>query len=237
MAKPSDSPRSEFDAASRRAYERRVLHLIQGYGPIQDARFREEHDGSSADTVFLRTEMDDQHPETNVTIHTFDRTQIAELESRHRIWDPELAGSGFKAFKSMRPPESVADEILTGARGPELSDLTAASASDTEWREKYAAVERRAFELHVLQLTQETSPILDASNGDYSITFLRAELLDEYPKTYLRVYTYERARDLERRGGHPIWHPYFASGDVADVEYMHLPERMVSEIMLWERGG
>jgi len=232
--------RDGFAAVSRRAFERHVLYLIQGFGPIQDARFREAHEESSAAIIFLRAELEGEHPGTRVKIYTLDRAQDVEMESRHPIWDPELAEGDAADVEHIPTPERIADEILIRARDPELGDLTAASASGTEWRERYAAVERRAFELHVLDLIQGHSSIEDGRFRDVvdnTLLFLRAELVGEFPKTYVRIYVYDQVRDLEIEGGYPIWKPAYAEGEAADVEHMRRPGWIANDIMMLARGG
>ncbi len=207
MTSSPDSHSPEFAAVARRAFERRVLHLVQGYGSIQDARFREAHEDSSAATILLRAELDGEHPETGVTVHTYDRARDAVLERRHPIWDSAFAGGDAADVERMSAPERIADKILIRARDPELEELTAASASGTDWRERYAAVERRAFEVHVLDLIQGHSSLEDGQFRDLTgntLIFLWAELVGEYPKTHVVIRVYDQERDLEIKGGYPI---------------------------------
>ena len=236
----SDRHSPKFKAVSRRAFERRVLHLVQGYGPVQDARFRDAHDGSSAATIFLRAELEGEYPQTGVMVYTMDRATDVELESRHSIWDSEFADGDVADAGDMLPPERIADEILARARDSELGDFTVTSASGTEWRESYAAVERRAFELHVLDLIRGYAPLQDARERDsiaHPIVFLRAELVGEYPQTYIRINLYQRSFEREISSQYRIWEPDYANGDVVDVEHMRHPGWITAEIMMYARGG
>jgi len=234
--------KAKFNTVFRRAFERHVLHLVQGYGVVQDNRFREAHDGASPITIFVRAELDGEYPDTCVVIYAFDRARVAELNSRQVIWDPEFAEGDVVEDGYMRSPEYIAETILARARGEEVADLTIASASDTEWRDKYAAVERRAFELRVLDLIQGASPLQQSyernSHGFFdSIIFLRADLENEYPKTRVVIYVYHRSLECEQCRGYWIWDSDYANGDVADVEHMRSPGWIYREIMMYARGG
>ncbi len=234
----SDRYSPKFKAVFRRAFERHVLRLIEGYGPIQDARIREAR-GSTSLTLFLRAELEGEFPDTCVKIHTFARAQDIELESRHLVWDPAFGEDDVAAIEYKCSPEHIADQILT-TRGEEFADLTSVSASETQWEEKYAAVSRRAFELRVLDLIQEKAPIEDARERDsivHPIVFLRAELVGEYPKTRIRIYRYGRSLEREIPNEYGIWEPDYAVGDVADVEHMRHPGWIAAEIMMYARGG
>jgi hypothetical protein len=110
------------------------------------------------------------------------------------------------------------------------------------WKEKYQAVSRQAFELHVLELIRGYGPIQDAIYRDVhgqsqTVIFRNAEIVDEYPNTRVRTYMYDRARDLEMTKEYPIWDKDFAAGEVVDVESMRSPDYIVGEIMVWARGG
>ena len=110
------------------------------------------------------------------------------------------------------------------------------------WNEKYATVARLAFERHVLELIQGYGPIQDAlyreNHGQSSaVIFRNAELVGEYPKTRVRVYTYDRARDRELTGEYPIWDRDFAIGEIGKISEMHPPERIAGDMLVWARGG
>ncbi|HWM55882.1 MAG TPA: hypothetical protein VNO20_10890 [Solirubrobacterales bacterium] len=110
------------------------------------------------------------------------------------------------------------------------------------WKAKYQAVSRQAFELHVLELICGYGPIQDAlyrENHERSlgVIFRNAEILDEYPNTRVRIYMYDRARDLEMAKEYSIWDKDFATGEVVDVGSMRSPDYIVGEIMVWARGG
>lgn len=110
-----------------------------------------------------------------------------------------------------------------------------------------SAVARRAFEQQVFELVRDSGPRLNAqfreSHGrDENNVFRSFELVGEYPKTRVRMVVYQRSLDREIAKQYWIWHPYFAHGDLAadetpDVEQMHDPEYIASEMLLWARGG
>ncbi|HWM55883.1 MAG TPA: hypothetical protein VNO20_10895 [Solirubrobacterales bacterium] len=119
--------------------------------------------------------------------------------------------------------------------------MTLAPKED-HWKAKFAAISRRAFECHVLELIRGNGPIQDAlyredHGHSPGVIFRNAELVGEYPKVRVRIYMYDRARDLEMAKEYPVWDKDFAAGEVVDVENMRSPEYIVGEIMVWARGG
>jgi hypothetical protein len=104
-------PRAGFAAVARRAFELHVLHLVQGYGPLQDASYRNMHGGSRG-TIFLRAELVNQYPQTRVKVYTYDRARDRELEYSVAIWDSNFANGEPVDVKQMHSPEDIAGEIM-----------------------------------------------------------------------------------------------------------------------------
>jgi hypothetical protein len=105
------------------------------------------------------------------------------------------------------------------------------------WEERFEAVERRAFENHVLELVRASAPLeeeayLEVAGREHNPLIRGAELIGEYPDTKIAIRRYDRARDLEQTLQYRIWDDYFRSG-----EKMREPRWIAGEILTWARGG
>jgi hypothetical protein len=104
--------REGYRRIERRAFERYLLELVQGFA-AEAERLNREIRGEELNVQVRNVELVGEYPDTALHFQLFDRVRGVERESERRIWDPDFVNA------NGRPKSGayVAGEILTLVRG------------------------------------------------------------------------------------------------------------------------
>jgi hypothetical protein len=110
------SPLAEgnFAEIQRRAFERYLLELAQGFAAEQDRLYLEQR-GREDNPVIREIQLSGEYPDTCLRITTLSRVSDREITTMQSIWrDPTFFDDEGKARCS---PERMVGDILMHARG------------------------------------------------------------------------------------------------------------------------
>ena len=111
---------------------------------------------------------------------------------------------------------------------------------DSRPKGNFDVIYGKAFERFLLDLArgyaQEQDRLALESHGKlFNPEIREIQLKGEYPSTGFLIRKYDRVRDLEQEQWHLLWgHPEFFD---KDLNPLVSPERMVSDTLMWARGG
>ena len=105
--------------------------------------------------------------------------------------------------------------------------------------ERYLAIERKAYENHVLELVrayaaEQELQYREHKGRELNIVVREVQMTGEYPDTRIRIRRYEQGRDREGWHEHAFWKDPSFRG--ADGE-IRSPERVAGDILIIARGG